>query len=178
MKAMSQTINKKICLLGEFGVGKTSLIRRFVYDRFSDEYITTIGVKVSKKMIPPIEKKGKIIQYRFMIWDISGSENGQMKYEGYMTGASGAIVVADLCRPETLSHSKSIIEKFMIHNPKASIIVVGNKSDLIDNSEYSLYENSLKEISRSYHSPIFLTSAKIGWHVEETFIRLAEIMTE
>jgi small GTP-binding protein len=175
---MLQIINKKICLLGEFGVGKTSLVRRFVYDIFSDDYITTMGVKVTEKIIPPLQKEGNLHQFRFVIWDIAGSEGGVMKHESYWTGASGAIIVTDLCRPETIKHSKTLLTQFRTINPEASTIITGNKADLINPSEYNHHEKSLQKITFEKCCSVFLTSAKTGLAVEKGFLRLAELMLD
>ncbi|MFC1569866.1 Rab family GTPase [bacterium] len=175
---MTQTLNKKICLLGEYGVGKTSLIRRFVHDIFSDDFITTIGVKVTEKVLPPIERANKIQQFRFIIWDIAGSEEGDTKYENYWTGASGGIIVTDLCRPETFSYMPSIIDKFLILNTNSHIIIVGNKADLIAPTEINTLETKLNKMGQPYQCPILLTSAKTGQHVEKSFKTLAECIME
>jgi len=168
--------NKKICLRGEFGVGKTSLVRRFVHDLFSDDYITTLGVKVTEKVLPPIEKNGKPHQYRFMIWDIAGTEEGRIQHESYWTGASGALIVADLCRPDTFAHAKKIMDHFLAINPGASVVIAGNKADLIQRQEIAAHEKTLKEIAGEISRPVFITSAKSGLSVEESFIGLAEGM--
>lgn len=171
-------INKKICLLGEFGVGKTSLIRRFVHDTFSDDYLTTIGVKVTEKLLAPVEKQNKLQQFRFMIWDIAGSEDGKIKHEAYWTGAAGAIIVMDLCRDETISTQSTIIRKFMSLNTHPKIVLAGNKSDLIEPSKLSSLEEQIRSMGDSYGCPALLTSAKTGEHVESCFIRLAEQLME
>jgi len=175
---MAQILNKKICLLGEYGVGKTSLIRRFVYDLFSDDYITTIGVKVTEKLLPPVEKEKRMQQFRFMIWDIAGSEEGAIKHENYWVGASGALIVTDLCRPDTFSYTSSIIEKLMTIVNDPSIVIVGNKADLIPANELKPLETTLKEIAQTYRCPVLLTSAKTGKRVEASFNRLAQCMME
>lgn len=171
-------LNKKICLLGEFGVGKTSLVRRFVHDLFSDEYITTLGVKVTEKVMPPVQKDGKMRQFRFVIWDIAGSEEGVIKHESYWTGTSGALLVTDLSRPDTFVHSKKIIDQFLGMNPKASLVIVGNKADIIDSQDLLTYEKSLRQITGDKNFAILMTSAKTGLSVQESFIRLAEAMPD
>ncbi|MBN2105201.1 GTP-binding protein [bacterium] len=175
---MAQIINKKICLLGEYGAGKTSMIRRFVFDLFSDDYITTIGVKVTEKVLPPIERENKLQQFRFMIWDIAGSEEGKIKHENYWMGASGALIVTDLCRPKTFSCTSSLIEKFLALNNNPPIVIVGNKTDLIPLTELNSLETTLQEMAHTYRCPALLTSAKTGQQVEESFIRLAQCMME
>ena len=98
------SIKKKVCLLGSFAVGKTSLVERFVHNRFDEKYLTTIGVKISQKALPPIESKRdrQMIQHTFLIWDIAGLEKFDSVEMSYFRGAAGALVVADLTRPETI----------------------------------------------------------------------------
>jgi small GTP-binding protein len=170
-------VSKKICLLGEFGVGKTSLVRRFVHDMFDDEYITTIGVKVSEKVLPPVKKNGKLFQFRFMIWDIAGSEEGRIRNENYWTGASGALIVTDLTRTGTSEYSRQIMDQFNAMNKEAHVVIVGNKADLFDESELAEHEKSLGK-TLGVETPIVLTSAKTGLSVQESFIKLAELMLD
>ena len=92
-------IQKKICLLGDFGVGKTSLIRQFVEDRFDDRYLTTIGVKISRKTIA--RSYGSM---SMLIWDLAGSTGfNSISNSSYMQGTAGAVIVCDITRRETLA---------------------------------------------------------------------------
>ncbi|MBN1781929.1 GTP-binding protein [bacterium] len=175
---MSTTINKKICLLGEFGVGKTSLIQRFVFDRFSDDYLTTLGVKITEKLMPPLKKNRHMIQFRFLIWDIAGSEDGLVKHEGYWTGASGALIVTDLSRPDTITAAAHLIDHFLHLNAGAGIVIAGNKTDLIGNPLLHSSGESLKKLADNLSCPSILTSAKTGQHVEDAFLSLAHCLPE
>jgi len=91
---MATLIQKKVCLLGDFSVGKTSLSERFVYDRFSGRYLSTIGVKISRKPI----NISKDIMLNMLIWDLAGSEEFSGVQSSYLQGAQGAILVCDLTR--------------------------------------------------------------------------------
>ena len=94
-------IKKKVVLLGNSAVGKTSLIKRFVYDKFEDSYIATIGSKVTKKnmsMMTGGQEKGLTL----MIWDVLGSEGYKATHARTLAGAHGAILVSDLTRKDTL----------------------------------------------------------------------------
>ena len=126
------SVKKKICLLGSFAVGKTSLIERFVYDRFDEKYLTTIGVKISQKALPPIEEpnRSRMIQHTFLIWDIAGLEKFDNVVNNYFRGAAGALFVADLTRAETIEHLEHLYERFFAFNPDAVVIVLGNKLDI------------------------------------------------
>ena len=81
-------ISKKIVLLGNESVGKTSLVKQYVHSIFSDEYLTTIGIKISKKQIELAEHRVKL-----MIWDVAGDLLDQSLYDAYLKGAHGFILV-------------------------------------------------------------------------------------
>src|SRR5207249_11546858 len=94
-------IKRKILLLGDGAVGKTSLIRRFVVDKFSDDYITTIGTKVTKKDLR-LESPGKATDLTSMIWDVLGQKGYKGIQESSFQGAKGALLIYDVSRQETL----------------------------------------------------------------------------
>lgn len=157
-------IRKKILLLGDFNVGKTSLIRRYIDNAFDDTYLTTIGVKISKKMLTINKTECELI-----IWDVEGSTPQKKIPESYMLGASGAIFVADCNREDTIDNLGDHIERFLTINPGAKYVKAYNKSDLLteqQKEQFSLEKNE------------FLTSAKKGENVERLFRDLAkEILT-
>ncbi len=153
-------IRKKILLLGDFHVGKTSLIRRYVDKSFDDNYLTTIGVKISKK---EVEYNGTL--YELLIWDIEGATPQKGIPKSYYRGASGAIFVADVSKPETIDHIAGHIEDFHQINPQAPYMVAYNKVDLLapQQQEALILDNMT-----------LLTSAKEDRNVEELFERLVE----
>lgn len=166
-------IKRKICLLGAFSVGKTSLVERFVHDRFDEKYLTTVGVNVSSKLMPPIQdsQNGQTIQYMFLIWDIAAIETFDPMMENYFRGASGALAVADLTRLQTIEDLGKICNKFKSANPEAALVVVGNKMDLFKDNE--AVTSDLKNLASEYTSDVMLTSAKSGDGVEKAFISLS-----
>ena len=168
------SIKKKICLLGSFAVGKTSLIERFVYDRFDEKYLTTIGVKISQKVLPPIHdpSSGKMIQHTFLIWDIAGLAKFDSAVMNYFRGAAGALAVADLTRRETIGHIGELCDKFKTVNPNAFLIVLGNKLDIFKEDQKALSDLKLK--AAGYDTDLILTSAKTGEHVEQAFLNLSQ----
>lgn len=175
----TKLINKKICLLGVFGVGKTSLINRFVHDRFDETYISTIGVKVSQKIQSPIEnKKGKLLQFNFIIWDIEGFEEDYKPNNNFFIGAAGAIIVADLTRNETIAKIPAIIEIFQKASPDAHIILAANKTDALDADLRSKAAEPLKRFAKEQPFPLLYTSAKTGENVENCFIKLGELLAD
>lgn len=168
-------INKKICLLGDFAVGKTSLVRRFVYNIFDDKYISSIGVKVSRKTMQ-IPKAGEFTGLTMMLWDLAGSERFDQVKSSYLRGTSGAILVCDLTRAETLANLRIYIEDLRQSSPNAQLVFAANKSDLINQQKISLIE--IEEIAASYKSPYYLTSARAGSGVETLFRHMARLLLE
>jgi small GTP-binding protein len=164
-------IARKICLIGDFGVGKTSLIDRFVDRQFSDQYLSTVGVKISRKMVDV--SVGNPTALQLLIWDIEGSTKFKAIAPGYLQGAKGAIVVADVTRPETIEHLSEHIERFISLNPGSFLVVALNKSDLIDTAQLELLLLSVKSNHPNVLS-IYPTSAKTGVHVDQLFQTLSQ----
>ena len=167
-------IKKKICMLGSFAVGKTSLIERFVYHRFDEKYLTTIGVKISQKVLPPVHDhhNGQMIQHTFLIWDIAGLEKFDRVATNYFRGAAGALAVADLTRPDTIGDLQRFCDKFFEVNQDAHLVILGNKLDIFREDHNTLVE--LKKTAAHYATDFHLTSAKTGEHVEHAFVTLSE----
>ncbi len=161
-------IKKKVCLLGDVGVGKTSLIRRYVENKFDDSYLTTIGVNISQKTVQASDHS----EIRFMIWDIEGFTEGEAVSANYFIGAAGALIVADLTRLTSIEAIPDIIRSFRKTAPKARLILVGNKTDLINESHPGLvlFKKAAKELNLLQ----ITTSAKSGKNVGMCFERLAE----
>ncbi|MBN1979760.1 MAG: GTP-binding protein [Anaerolineae bacterium] len=167
------TISKKICLLGDFAVGKTSLVRRFVQDLFDDTYISTIGVKVSRKEVT-ISQNGGVVELAMMLWDLAGSEEFDRMQASYMRGASGAVLVCDSTRQETLDRLRTYANDLSKINPGARFVLAANKCDLVEQQELApaQVEAAAAEIDAPWH----FTSAKTGDAVEEMFHRLGRLI--
>ncbi|MBE9044883.1 GTP-binding protein [Pleurocapsales cyanobacterium LEGE 10410] len=169
-------ITKKICLLGDFNVGKTSLVRRFVEDKFSDQYLSTVGVKVSRKTVN-LKTDLELHQVNLLVWDLEGNTKFKSITPSYLKGASGSIIVADLSRPNTLNNLKQHVKLFVDVNPQGAIIIALNKADLIPQEKL----NKLIENYSSYSSQrivgIYATSAKTGEKVAEMFDELSNVIT-
>lgn len=170
-------ISKKICLVGDFNVGKTSLIRRFVDRQFSDQYLSTVGVKISRKNVELEEVAGKTnVEVQLLIWDLEGSTKFKAIAPTYLQGSKGVIIVADLTRSETIEHIQDHIKLFLSMNPKGQIIVALNKSDLLDDAKIAKMMASYQLDSEKIIA-IYNTSAKTGKNVDEIFQTLtAKIM--
>jgi GTPase SAR1 family protein len=162
--------------LGSFAVGKTSLIERFVYNRFDEKYLTTIGVKISQKVLPPVQdpQGGRLIQHTFLIWDIAALSKFDSVVLNYFRGAAGALAVADLTRPETIGDLSEFCEKFRSVCPASRFVIIGNKFDIFQQNEKTLLE--LKKTAAHYSTELLLTSAKTGEHVQNAFLILSQKM--
>ncbi|MBW4647110.1 MAG: GTP-binding protein [Kastovskya adunca ATA6-11-RM4] len=160
-------------MVGDFGVGKTSLIRRFVERQFSDQYLSTVGVKISRKTVAVTpDHKNDLLDVQLLIWDIEGHTKFNAIAPSYLQGASGALVVADLTRPETIEHLGDRIQLFSSINPKGVISVALNKFDLIDQETLPKILEEL-QFDREHVVAIHITSAKTGENVDEIFGNLA-----
>ncbi|MCK5037563.1 MAG: GTP-binding protein [Thermoplasmata archaeon] len=174
-------IKRNIVLVGDASVGKTSLVRRFVTDNFSDKYITTIGLKVTKKEVDigPDDDKTHMV---LMIWDIIGQKGYKHTQSLSFKGVNGALLVMDLTREETLDSLLGYWIPLILKTVgPVPLIFLGNKADLKDEAQFGLEEiRSVAQKSESFGSTneCFLTSAKTGENVEEAFIRMAELTKE
>lgn len=158
--------SKKIVILGHFGVGKTSLIRRFVKDSFSDNYKVTIGVHITKKVVEITADE----TISLIIWDLEGTDDIQMLRDSYLLGTHGVVFVFDVSRPSTFQNINEDLKIVKDKTPKIPIMVVGNKVDLVilNDLQSLLKDNNI--------TANFLTSAKTGNSVNEMFIQLASLL--
>lgn len=176
-KRASKRMKAKICLVGEPAVGKTSLIRRYVLDEFDDEYIATMGAKVTKKEVEISNERVGNLTVSLLIWDIMGDKGFRELYkEAFFHGAQGVIAVCDVTRGESLSGLRSWID--LVSNVAGNIPThfLGNKMDLKEG--IVITESDVKRISDSYESSYFLTSAKTGENVEKAFLEVARRVIE
>lgn len=162
-------LKQKICMLGSFGVGKTSLVARFVLSMFDETYHTTIGVKVDKK-----ELQVSGTAFTLMLWDMAGEEENLPVKLNYVRDAAGYLLVMDGTRGKTFDVALSIQERVQANIGDLPFVVAINKSDQQD--AWEIGESQLGEL-RARGWMWFETSAKTGKNVEEAFMRLAgEIM--
>ncbi len=162
---------KKICLLGLFGVGKTSLLRRFVENVFGEKYHSTIGVKVDRKRVQLAEPAEAL---DLLIWDIAGLDEITPVVRNYFRGAQGALVVHDVSRPESLDALAEYCDQFLAVAPQAKLVAVGNKCDLVH--ARNLAVSNLKKLGKQKLLPHFFTSAKSGENVEAAFLALTRML--
>ncbi len=151
-------ISTKVILTGSFGVGKTSLFNQFLFNKFSERYLTTIGVNVKKKIIKVEEEELSIL-----LWDIAGEISQDKVPNSYFLGASGIIYVFDVTRPLTYKNLTSDIDYLKSKIPGVKVKVVGNKKDLITPQQLLELEEELSQPADIY------SSAKTGENVEALF---------
>ena len=156
-------ISKKIILTGSFGVGKTSLFNRFIYQQFSDKYLTTIGVKVNNKTIKIDDES-----LSMMVWDIAGEVSQDKVPASYFLGASGIIYVMDLSRPRTFINLETDIKFLKDMLPNGDILIVANKRDLVTPEQLESFVDGIDS------NIDFLTSAKTGENVEHLFFDMGK----
>ncbi|HSC26696.1 MAG TPA: Rab family GTPase [Vicinamibacterales bacterium] len=161
-------IQKKICMLGAFAVGKTSLVSRFVHSIFSDRYLTTVGVKIDKKGVDLGHERVELI-----VWDIYGEDDFQKVRLSYLRGASGYFLVADGTRRETLDTAFTLQESAQLTIGHVPFLLLVNKADLA--GEWKIDEKVLARLAaRGWR--VARTSAKTGAGVEDAFAALARAM--
>jgi small GTP-binding protein len=163
-------IQKKICMLGGFAVGKTSLVSRFVSSIFSEKYLTTVGVKIDRKPVTVGEQAVDLI-----LWDIYGQDDFQTVQQSFLRGSSGYLLVIDGTRRATLDTAAKLQHMAETAAGPVPFVVVLNKSDLAP--EWQVDEKGIRSFAERGW-PIVRTSAKTGEGVEETFMKLARAMVE
>ncbi len=164
-----ENLSLKICLLGDNAVGKTSLIRKYAYDIFDDSYIPTMGMKVIKDISIEIKEYNKKYNVTFWIYDTMGDAQYRGLLNGsHLSGLSGAFLVCDVTRPETLENlifwADSIYKECDENIP---IIYMANKSDLTGGQMFDLAD--MERLTEVFKAPWLLTSARTGDNVEEAF---------
>lgn len=158
-------IKKKVCLIGMWGVGKTSLVQQFVNSIYDEKYHSTLGVKVDTKVLSVADTEVKL-----MLWDIAGAENNFSMPMHYMKGAVGYILVIDGTRSETLSCAVALAADIRAEIGDVPFVVMVNKSDLPWELSEQDIDSSLNELGQVW----FSSSAKTGENVELAFHTLAE----
>lgn len=154
-------ISKKIIITGSFAVGKTSLFMRFIQNTFSEKYLTTIGVKVDKKVVKVGDREISLI-----LWDIAGEVSQEKVPKTYFLGTSAIIYVFDLTRPLTGKNMKADLAYLEKLIPGCITRIVGNKKDLLSEADLISVQKQIK--------PDYLTSAKTGENVEALFYSIGE----
>ena len=159
-------IQKKICMVGVYGVGKTCLVQQYVHSIFAARYLSTVGVKIDRKDV-----KSGDMDVRLMLWDLEGRDGVRDVNGSYVRGAHGIIYVVDGTRKETVEQIFDIRDNVLRELGEVPSVIALNKIDLTD--EWKLRAGEEEELgSRGIH--LIRTSAKTGQGVEETFQWLAD----
>lgn len=163
-------LQKKICMLGSFAVGKTSLVRRFVESIYSDTYQTTVGVKIDKKVV---QLSGR--EVTLVLWDLYGEDDYQKMRWSYLKGASGYLLVADGTRRASLDKAIALEQRARGEVGPLPFIFVMNKFDLA--AEWDL-ESGWEAKLAAMNWTTLRSSAKTGEGVEDAFLQLTRKMMD
>ncbi len=158
-------VKKKICMLGSFGVGKTSLVTRFVHSMYSDTYHTTVGVKIDKKVLT-VEGR----EVWLMLWDLAGEEDNSPVKLHQVRDCSGYLLVVDGCRGRTLDVAMSIQQRVESEIGARPFLLLANKAD--ERANWEIPDSAWKDVAGRGWT-VLETSAKTGANVEEAFLSLA-----
>ncbi len=176
MSQMKYNFLAKILLLGEYRVGKSSMVLRYVEDRFPGDYIATIGANFLVKSVNLLFK-GEEYKCGLQIWDIGGHARSSEVGRIFFQGVTGAILVYDLTRKETLEKIPLWVERLKKSSPEARLYLVGNKNDLVDERKTTKEEG--QKVKDQLNMESFIeTSAKTGDHIQETFENMARLLVE
>lgn len=159
-------IQKKVCLVGAFATGKTSLVQQFVYSKFSEKYHTTVGVKIDRK-----EVRVAGAQVNLLLWDLAGQDKFESVQGSYLRGSAGIVFVVDGTRRETLvelASLRTVVHETLGHVPA---VIALNKADLSD--QWQLGQDDRHGWSAE-GAHVLQTSAKTGAGVNDAFLWLAD----
>jgi small GTP-binding protein len=169
MNTPQPTLQKKICMIGGFSVGKTSLVKRFVASVFSEAYLTTVGVKIDKKTV---EVDGRAVN--LILWDVAGEDDVSSIRMSYLRGAAGYVLVADGTRRSTLEVALSLRERIEAELGRLPFVLLLNKNDLTD--QWAIEDAEVDDLRQAGWS-VRASSARTGDGVEDAFRELAVRVT-
>lgn len=158
----------KLVLLGEASVGKTSLVYRFIENKFRENYKSTLGVNLLKKDME-VDKYGSVSA---QIWDLGGQESFKSLRKLYLEGANGALLVYDMTNKKSFEKLDEWMQSFRDARDDAPIILIGNKSDL--KNQIKITESKSSEYANANNMSLIITSAKTGQNVEKAFNELTK----
>jgi small GTP-binding protein len=158
-------LQKKICMLGGFSVGKTSLVKRYVESVFSETYLTTVGVKIDKKTVPLGDRNVSLI-----LWDLAGEDDIASLRMSYLRGAAGYVLVADGTRPSTLEMALSLRQRVETDYGALPFVLLLNKNDMKE--QWTIGDGQIEDLRRKGWW-VQTSSARTGEGVEEAFNDLA-----
>jgi small GTP-binding protein len=162
---MTSTLQKKICMLGGFSVGKTSLVKRYVDSIFSEAYLTTVGVKIDKRTVDLPDRTVNLI-----LWDVAGEDEIASLRMSYLRGSAGYVLVADGTRPATLEVALSLRRRVEADFGPLPFVLLLNKRDL--HEQWAIGDAEVEDLRRNgwWVEP---SSARTGEGVDDAFNTLA-----
>jgi small GTP-binding protein len=163
---MTVTLQKKICMLGGFSVGKTSLVKRFVQSVFSETYLTTVGVKIDKKTVDLSDRIVSLI-----LWDLAGEDDISSLRMSYLRGSAGYVLVADGTRPSTLEVALSLRQRVEADLGPLPFVLLLNKNDLRE--QWAIRDEEVEGLRQSGWW-VQSSSARTGEGVDDAFRALAD----
>ena len=167
-----QRMKTKVALIGDAGVGKTSLIRRFVLDEFDDKYLHTVGTKVTKVHLTIPHGVDTEIEMDMSIFDIMGQKGFRdMVRETYFHDVQGIVAVCDLTVRDSLENLQDWIATALESGGDATVYILANKRDLLDKAAFG--DDALRKLAQPWNATFLYTSAKSGDHVDDAFNALA-----
>jgi small GTP-binding protein len=161
----------KITILGEKNVGKTSLVYRYIENKFRDSYKATLGVNLLKK---DMEVDGNSVSAQ--IWDLGGQDSFKSLRKLYLEGSNGALVIFDLTERKTFDRLNEWVDSFKEARGEQPMVLIGNKSDL--ENQRKITEMEASNYAKENNMELILTSAKTGQNVEDAFIILTKRILE
>ena len=164
-----EAVARKICIIGDFAVGKTSTVARFVHNVFSEKYLTTVGVKIDTREVDTSSGRVKLV-----IWDIAGTDRFSAIEFSYLRGAAAYLIVADGTRAHTLDIAQRLRLEAKERYGEVPNVLLVNKVDL--SSDWEIDESTLDEL-RERGENVFVTSAKTGDNVDDAIVALANMIT-
>ncbi len=162
-------VQKKICMIGDFGVGKTSLVARFVRQTFSEKYLTTVGVKIDTKLMKLPDGR----EVKLVLWDIAGNDALTTTTTSYLRGAAGFLLIVDGTRRPTWDSALNLREALIKQQGEKPFVMLLNKADL--DEQWEMDEQVIEE-KKQEGWKLLSTSAKTGMNVEKAFLELTTQM--
>jgi len=170
------TLSKKVCLLGDAEVGKSSLVRRFIYDLFEDRHLSNNGtseVKVSVKVVA-VPRDDAMIELTIAFWDLADSVSFERVRTSYLRGTAGAVAVGDITRPATLDDLCRYSRDLRASNPEAHLVLAFNKTDLTH--QRAVTDTQIETVAQDINAPYYLTSGRTGENVDLLFRHLGRLL--
>lgn len=167
-------LSKKICILGDGLMGDNSHRSRFVKRQLSDTYLYNVGVTISYKTLELFgEEPHQKLKLKLIIWEFQCGNKFKSVFRSYLQGASGAVIVADVSREETLARLSERIQLFLSVNPKGFIVIAWNQSDIVDEKELEELATQVPKLAPERVLATYKISAQTGAYVDEIFQQLA-----